>query len=180
MLTNLFCWITFFNLSANLLRSVSWVDSITNSFCYGLHFLNFLNKLWFFLKILFFYIISTPSIGLKPTTKSCMFYSLSQPGIPNQLHSSQNLACFISELSNFLPGYIKKKVGCLGGIASWAPDSWFWLRSWSESLEIKLWVGLLAQRGVCLEFVSPSLSAPLYCMSSLLQIISELSSRLLF
>ena len=53
----------------------------------------------------------------------------------------------------------KSQQGCLGGSASWASDSWFWLMSWSQGHEMKPSIGLCAEHGVFLRF-SPSPTAP--------------------
>ena len=47
--------------------------------------------------------------------------------------------------------------GHLGGSVSWASDSWFWLRSWSQYCGMESCVRLCSEQGACLGF---PLSAP--------------------
>ena len=58
--------------------------------------------------------------------------------------------------------------GRLGVSVSWAYDSWFWLRSWSQGHEIEPWGRLCAEHGACLRFsFSPSVPLPCFCSLSL-------------
>ena len=48
-------------------------------------------------------------------------------------------------------------LGCVDGSVSWASNSWFQLRRWSQNFEIKPYVRLHTQRRVCLKFFLPFL-----------------------
>ena len=65
--------------------------------------------------------------------------------------------------------------GCLGGLVSWASDSWFWLRLWSQGYGIEPHIPLCAEHGATWDFLSLLLSL---CLSPLLVLSLSLSLKI--